>query len=56
MEEVLVAVALVAAKIVGEQVLSLIVARVLGQQGGTVLRLTLGGAAGVLLELERTAP
>lgn len=56
MEEVLVAVALVTAKIVGEQVLSLIVARVLGQQGGTVLRLTLGGAAGVLLELERTAP
>ena len=56
MEEVLVAAALIAAKVVGEQVLSLIVGRVLGQTGGTVLRLTLGGAAGVLLELERTAP
>lgn len=56
MEEVLVAVGILAAKIVGEQVLNVIVARVLGQQGGTVLRLTLGGAAGVLLELERTTP
>jgi hypothetical protein len=56
LDEIMFAAAVIAAKVVGEQLLSMLVTRALGQTGGTVLRLTLGGAAGVLLELERTAP
>ena len=56
MEEVLVAAALVVAKMVGEQVIGGLVGRWMGSKGGTVLRLTVGGAAGLLLELERTTP
>ena len=58
MDEIMLAAAILAAKVVGEQVLGFVVGRLFAakaEASGTVLRLTVGGA-GLLLQLERTTP